>query len=447
MAKPFTSTAFSAPAGAGFTDFIADCRSPRFFFLPTMEMWVAEAVDGLLGKIGNKKATTVLRQARLASQVTWYPGEPALITGRVLTKEGHWKPVAGALVLNLYQPPPPPHGDPTQAQPWLNLVRQLYPEEDETEAALDWMAHRVQFPGIKCNHALILIGEPGIGKDIVFHEPLRRAVGVSNYSNIRPQTLLEAFNGYLKSTVLCLDELSDLGELNRHTLHNALKTICAAPPYTLRVNEKKIHPYTIANVTGVIANSNNPSDCLYVEASDRRYLVLRSPLPPDHTSPEKWSEFAEWCENQNGFDHIAAYLAARNLSRFNPKAPPPKTAAFHTLVHTNAAPEDDILVDIVTAASTDVLTRTLLYATALAAKLPDLTELEELMAKQNHKRFRHRLVRLGYEVVPNPDAKDSRWKVGDRNEAVYVSMRLTPGERQRVVRQFCRARQFKQSDH
>jgi hypothetical protein len=110
MGKTFTSTTISPPARIGFTDFIADCRSPRFFFLPTMELWVPEAVNGALGKVGRKKAATVLRETRLASQVTWFPGEPALITDRVLTKIGSWKPVPGAIVLNLYEPPAPPLG-------------------------------------------------------------------------------------------------------------------------------------------------------------------------------------------------------------------------------------------------------------------------------------------------------------------------------------------------
>jgi hypothetical protein len=440
MTKPFTSTTIDPSAGIGFDDFIADCRSPRFFFLPTMELWVAEAVDGALGKVGKKKASTVLRETRLATQVTWYPGEPVVITDRVLTKMGQWKQVPGALVLNLYETPAPIHGDLAQAEPWLTLAHKLFPHENEINAALDWMAHRVQFPGVKCNHAVILIGEPGIGKDVVLLEPLRRAVGIANYQNISPKTLLEPFNGHLKTVVLCLDELSDLGELNRHTLHNALKTACAAPPYTLRINEKKIQPYNIANVCGVIANSNNPSDCLYVEASDRRYLVLRSPLAPDHLSPERWTEFTNWCE-RGGFDHIAAYLATRDLSRFNPKAPPPKTAAFHTLVHTNTAPEDDTLVDLIELAARtepDVLARTMLLAAALTANLPDLTEIEELLLKQNHKRFRHRLVRLGYEVVPNPDAKDNRWPIAGKRETIYARAQLSPTERRQAVREFCR---------
>ncbi len=42
---------------------------------------------------------------------------------------------------------------------------------------------------------------------------------------------------------------------------------------------------------------------------------------------------------------MAAYLAARDLSRFDPKAPPLKTPAFWDIVDANRAPEDSELTD------------------------------------------------------------------------------------------------------
>ena len=49
----------------------------------------------------------------------------------------------------------------------------------------------------------------------------------------------------------------------------------------------------------------------------------------------------------NGGDrHVAACLAARDISQFNPKAPPPKTPAFWDIVDANRAPEDSELADL-----------------------------------------------------------------------------------------------------
>ena len=44
--------------------------------------------------------------------------------------------------------------------------------------------------------------------------------------------------------------------------------------------------------------------------------------------------------------HVAAYLAELDISAFDPKAPPPKTAAFWDIVDANRAPEDAELADV-----------------------------------------------------------------------------------------------------
>jgi hypothetical protein len=54
-------------------------------------------------------------------------------------------------------------------------------------------------------------------------------------------------------------------------------------------------------------------------------------------------------QNQREFRgdrHVAAYLAELDLSKFDPKAPPPKTAAFWDIVDANRAPEDAELADV-----------------------------------------------------------------------------------------------------
>ena len=50
---------------------------------------------------------------------------------------------------------------------------------------------------------------------------------------------------------------------------------------------------------------------------------------------------------RGGDAHVAAYLAKRNISSFGPKAPPPKTAAFWSIVDASRAPEDAELADVI----------------------------------------------------------------------------------------------------
>jgi hypothetical protein len=58
--------------------------------------------------------------------------------------------------------------DPKKAGPWLDLMARLYP--DEFAHLIARFAHRVQRPGQKVNHAIVLGGAPesdlreGLGK-------------------------------------------------------------------------------------------------------------------------------------------------------------------------------------------------------------------------------------------------------------------------------------------
>ena len=55
-----------------------------------------------------------------------------------------------------------------------------------------------------------------------------------------------------------------------------------------------------------------------------------------------WAEFWRWLDN-GGDRQVAAYLATLDISKFNPKTPPPKTEAFWEIVDLIRAPEESNL--------------------------------------------------------------------------------------------------------
>jgi hypothetical protein len=67
----------------------------------------------------------------------------------------------------------------------------------------------VQRPGEKINHALVLGGKQGIGKDSLL-EPVKEAVGRWNWREISPTQMLGRFNGWTKSVVVRISEACDL---------------------------------------------------------------------------------------------------------------------------------------------------------------------------------------------------------------------------------------------
>src|SRR5262249_17912939 len=118
-------------------------------------------------------ASTWLDQNQPVEQITWAPGEPKLIKDK-LVADGGWIKRSGCAVFNLYRPPTIIRGNAIAAKRWLDHFHRIYP--DDADRAITWLAHRVQHPEVKINHALVLGGGQGIGKDTLI-EPVRRAVG------------------------------------------------------------------------------------------------------------------------------------------------------------------------------------------------------------------------------------------------------------------------------
>jgi hypothetical protein len=108
-------------------------------------------------------------------QMTWAPGEEMLIHGRLIS-DGGWIQKPGATCFNLYRGPTIEPGDSSKVGPWLEHVHKVF-GDDDAEHIVKWCAQRVQYPGIKINHALVLGSEQhGIGKDAML-EPVKGLLG------------------------------------------------------------------------------------------------------------------------------------------------------------------------------------------------------------------------------------------------------------------------------
>jgi Family of unknown function (DUF5906) len=345
-------------SGVQLKHFVAYMQSHDYVYLPAGDFWPAARVDARLPwmPLLNAKNRPVLDKntglpkmikpsAWLAKnapveQMTWAPGLPQLIRDR-LVSDGGWVERAGVTVLNLYRPPQPLHGDPAKAGPWIEHARQIY--RDEADHFIKWLAHRVQRPYEKINHGLVLGGPPGIGKDTML-EPVKHAIGAWNFKEVSPSHILGRFNGYLKSVVLRISEAKDMGEFDRFTFYNHMKTLLAAPPDVLRVDEKNLRQHDVLNVVGIVMTTNNRTDAIYLPADDRRHHGAWSEAKQADFDAAYWTERWRWYED-GGFGHVGAYLGALDISSFNPKAPPKKTEAFWAIVNANRSSEDAELDD------------------------------------------------------------------------------------------------------
>jgi hypothetical protein len=405
-------------------DFRAYMPDHRYIFKPTRELWPVSSVDARFdwpeGPDGKPmKPSRWLDANAPVEQMTWMPGAPMVIENK-LVDTGGWIDRQGCTCFNLYRPPTLLHGDSEKAGPWLDHVQFVYP--DDAGHIIQWLAHRVKKPGEKLNHALVLGGRHGIGKDTIL-EPAKQAVGPWNCHEVNPAAMLGRFNGFVKSVILRVSEARDLGDVDRFKFYDHTKSLIAAPPDVIRVDEKNIREYAVPNVCGVIITTNHKADGLYLPADDRRHYIAWSELDREQFDEGYWNELWQWYGN-GGTGHVAAYLAQFDLSDFDAKAPPPKTEAFWHIVNAARPPEESELADIFDDLNwPDAITLDTIVARAGVVHRD--TDFSFWLKDRKHRRqIPHRLEAVGYESVRNPSAKDGLWAINGRRQAVYTRATL-----------------------
>jgi hypothetical protein len=437
MADPSTQSPATLPSGTTLDDLCSYAPSRCCIYLPCKTMWPNASVDDRIdpqvllkpdgtpvtnakGKIVMIPASEWLAKNRSVEALTWDPGKPEFIPGCVVVDGGYIdKP--GATTLNFYRPPPNIElGDAAQAEPWVKHWHTIYP--DDANHIIAWLACRVQRPGDKINHALVLGGAPKIGKDTLL-EAVVRTVGEWNFQNIKLNHLVSKNNAYSKALIVRLSEARDVGEqghIDRYRLYDHMKDMLVIPPDTIRVNEKYISEYYVLNRFGMVV-STNYRDAFYLRPDDRRHYVAFSERRGEEFPAKFWNKFWAWYES-GGFAHVAALLYQHDLSNFDPKAEPRKTNAFWDMVQADRGATFGELGDAIDAlGNPPALTLDELMAVA--------PSLEWLRDPSKRRATSHQLTECQYLNTRNPVAKDGLWKIGGRRQAIYARSELTPEQR------------------
>jgi Family of unknown function (DUF5906) len=422
------------------TDFRAYLPMHNYIFMPCREPWPAASIDAVFppqvltdaagnpvtkgGKVQKLAASRWLDRNQPAHQMIWAPGMPVLIPDRLVV-DGGWIERSGVICLNLYRAPRLVLGNAAEAKPWHDHVAKLFPVEAEAKHVVYWLAQRVQHPEIKINHALVLGGEEGIGKDTLL-EPVKSAIAPWNFREVSPTQMMGRFNSFVKSTILRINEARDLGEVDRFKFYDHLKVYSAAPPDVLRVDEKHLREHYVSNCVGIIISTNYRTDGIYLSEQDRRHFVAWSELRKVDFGSDYFDRIWAWFDD-GGAEHVAAYLSELDLSDFNPKRPPPKTEAWWTIVTANHAPEEAELADTIDKLGNPAA----LIIDDMVSKAPQLDWLYE---PKSRRAIPHRMERCGYLRVNNPNSKEKGlWQLGDRRVIVYGRKDLSAAERLRAA--------------
>ena len=256
----------------------------------------------------------------------------------------------------------------------------------------------MQRPADKINHALVLGGRQGIGKDTLL-EPVKHAVGPWNFHEVSPHAHAGRFNGFVKSVILRVSEARDLGEFDRFKFYDHTKIYTAAPPDVLRVDEKHLREHYVFNCLG---SSSPPTTRPTASICRPTIAGITSPGPirEGRIPAGYWNRLWGWY-TPSGFGHVAAYLSELDLSGFDAKAPPPKTPAFWEIVDASQAPEDAELADVLDAlGNPDAMTLPQLIAEATGEAA------EWLMDRRNRRASRIGWSAAATSPCATPDRKD-----------------------------------------
>jgi len=270
--------------------------------------------------------------ARSLVGLTYAAGDNVLVTKDGLVYGNRWTDAR----------PEYAEGDVT---PWLDHARRLVPEERELEHLLDMMAFKVQNPRVKINHAVLHGGDEGSGKD-TFWAPFIWAVcgpDLKNRGLVDNDSISSSFGYHLESEVLIINELKEPDARERRALANKLKPIIAAPPHTLTINRKGLHPYDMVNRMFVLAFSNDPVP-ISLASQDRRWLCIWSSAP--RMDPVAANKLWKWYEKGGGYQAIGHWLKTRDVSHFNPAEPPMLTEFKANLVENSMSIAESYLVDL-----------------------------------------------------------------------------------------------------
>ena len=277
------------------------------------------------------------RQAKGAKSlvgVTYAAGADVLVARDGLVYGNRWRNAR----------PTPKAGD---IEPWLRHLKRMVPIEYEREHLLNVLAHKVQFPAHKINHAVLIGGHPGSGKDTLM-APFFWAIGgkaKANCSLVRNEELMQQWGYALECEVMEIAELRQSEAKDRRALENTLKPIIAAPPELLTVQRKGLHPYMALNRVLVVAFSNERA-AISIPSDDRRWFCLWADAArlPEADAVALWN----WYENRGGFEAVAHYLHTRDVSAFNPGGTPPMTEAKMIMVEQGRSIAESYLVDVIT---------------------------------------------------------------------------------------------------
>ena len=183
-------------------------------------------------------------------------------------------------------------------QPILDHLRVLFGRPEYFDYFLAWLAQMVQDPSEPTNVAILLKGQQGIGKDIIFDFFIKMVLGDgTGFKTSKPQE--DVFGKHsvaLRNRVFLLfDEVS--GD-DMRPLMSRLKDLITSP--TVHINPKGETAYNTCNLSNILGTTNDQNP-IHLEPQQRRVVVYEC-------NPSKKGDVAY-------FQSLGAHLKRQDVAR------------------------------------------------------------------------------------------------------------------------------------
>lgn len=230
----------------------------------------------------------------------------------------------GQTFVNTYRPPhavPASYGD---VAPLFQLLGANYPNHDDRETLLSYMAANVQRPGELIGWAPVLQGTQGCGKSILWERVMTHCLGEQYIAAPSFRDLAQSFNGFMRDKLLiCMDEMNKSG---RRT--DIAETAEYLKPFisnkTVSLREMRIDTRTVKNTSNWFFTTNH-IDAMFAARGERRYAhyISRMQSPYDleqaGLTERFFRQWVEWFDG-HGKEACRHYLLTRpsNVARRAP---------------------------------------------------------------------------------------------------------------------------------
>jgi hypothetical protein len=220
------------------------------------------------------------------------------------------------------------------------LLTELFPVDAEREHILTLLAFLLQRPGEKISHMVVITGPQGTGKSS-FTRLITTMVGQKNARTIEGQVLAGRF--WIECygvQVLIIEEVS---LSDRRDVGNRLKPLITER--TGRVEAKFVREREMPSPHLILMLSNHKQPVVLEEA-DRRVFA------PSWGQPRRESAFFDRLNEALEAETpcFMAHLLARDITAFNPAAPPPMTDAKRAMAKDSVPEPERFLAELVEAA-------------------------------------------------------------------------------------------------